>query len=242
MEAGAGARTLEMESDMGALPDGLRRAEPFGSQPIPMWAEFLRRARTRFLRYSLGEMIAGWIFSRKLTRHGLTIVSDGRPWPKVINRGGEIHTENCQFYSGVRLEVGPGAKLEIGNGTYLNRNTQVHARTHVRIGADCQVSWDVVIMDSDLHSIPGKESEMPVFIEDNVWIGCRVIILKGVRVGRGAVIAAGSVVTKDVPPDTVFGGVPARFLFDKSRYEDPMRAHRTTVGSRVHGEADLVEA
>ena len=179
--------------------------------------EFIHRVRIRLARHSLMEFVAGWIFSRKLTRHGLTIVSEGRPWPKVINRGGEIHTENCQFYSGVRLEVGPGAKIEIGNGTYLNRNTLVHASTLVHIGVDCKVSWDVVIMDTDMHSIPGKESDKPVFIEDDVWIGCRVIILKGVRIGHDAVIAAGSVVTKDVPPETVVGGVPARVLFDMKK-------------------------
>jgi acetyltransferase-like isoleucine patch superfamily enzyme len=232
---------LEIGSDVGRRSSVLP-ATQLGPATVGPWRELLQRARSRFARYSLGEMIAGWIFSRKLTRHGLTIVTDGRPWPKVVNRGGEIHTENCQFYSGVRLEVGPGGRLEIGNGTYLNRNTLVHASTHVRIGANCQVSWDVVIMDSDMHSIPGKQSEKAVFIEDDVWIGCRAIILKGVRIGRGAVIAAGSVVTKDVPPNTVFGGVPARFLFDKSRYEAPTRARLTRGGSRIHGDAELIEA
>jgi acetyltransferase-like isoleucine patch superfamily enzyme len=175
--------------------------------------EIIRRVRYRLLRYSLLELFAGWIFSRKLTRHGIVVVSEGRPWPRVVNRGGEIHTENCQFYSGVRLEVEEGGRIEIGNGTYLNRNTLVHASKLVRIGRTCKISWDVVIMDSDMHSIPGKESDKPVIIEDDAWIGCRVIILKGVHIGRGAVIAAGSVVTKDVPAGVVAGGVPARVLF-----------------------------
>jgi galactoside O-acetyltransferase len=55
-------------------------------------------------------------------------------------------------------------------------------------------------------------SEKPVVIEDDVWIGCRSIVLKGVRIGRGAVIAAGSVVTKDIPAGAIAGGVPARVL------------------------------
>ncbi len=54
--------------------------------------------------------------------------------------------------------------------------------------------------------------EQPVIIEDNVWIGYRVIILPGVRVGRNAIIGAGAVVTKDVPPYKVVGGVPAKVL------------------------------
>jgi len=186
--------------------------------------EFIRRVRYRLSHFTLLELFSGWVFSRKLARHGIIVVSDGRPWPRVINRGGEVHTENCQFYSGVRLEVGPGGRIEIGNGTYLNRNTLVHASKLVRIGKDCKISWDVIIMDSDMHAITGGQSDKPVYIEDDVWIGCRVIVLKGVHIGRGAVIAAGSVVTKDVPPRTVIGGVPARVLFEIDK--SPLREEK----------------
>jgi acetyltransferase-like isoleucine patch superfamily enzyme len=175
--------------------------------------EFYRRVRYRFLQYTLRELFSGWVFSRKLTKHGIIVLSEGRPWPKVINHGGEIYTENCQLYSGVRLEVEPGGRIEIGNGTYLNRNTLVHANKLVHIGRDCKISWDVVIIDSDMHSIPGKEQDKPVVIDDEAWIGCRAIILKGVHIGKGAVVAAGSIVTKDIPPGAVAGGVPARVLF-----------------------------
>jgi len=176
--------------------------------------EFMWRVRSRLSQFTLGELFSGWVFSRNLTRHGIIVVSDGRPWPRVINHGGEVHTENCQFYSGVRLEVGPGGRIEIGNGTYLNRNTLIHASKLVRIGKVCKISWDVIIMDSDMHSITGGRSDEPVYIGDDVWIGCRAIILKGVHIGGGAVIAAGSVVTKDVQPRTVVGGIPARVLFE----------------------------
>ena len=179
--------------------------------------EFIRRVRYRLTQFTLRELYSGWVFSRHLTRHGIIVVSDGRPWPRVINRGGEVHTENCQFYSGVRLEVGPGGRIEIGNGTYLNRNTFVHASKLVHIGKVCKIAWDVIIMDSDMHAITGGLSEEPVYIDDDVWIGCRVIVLKGVHIGQGAVVAAGSVVTKDVPPRTVVGGVPARVLFEMDK-------------------------
>jgi hypothetical protein len=60
--------------------------------------EFFSRVRQRLVRYGVGELLAGWWFSRHLTRHGIIVASGGHPWPKVINRGGVIHTENCQFY------------------------------------------------------------------------------------------------------------------------------------------------
>jgi acetyltransferase-like isoleucine patch superfamily enzyme len=177
--------------------------------------EMIKKIRRRLSRLSFWDHLKGLWFSRKFTRHGIIVVSEGLPFPKVVNRGGEIYAENCQFYSGVRLEVGEGAIIRIGKGTYLNRNTLVVANKLVDIGCDCRIAWDVVIMDTDSHPIYGREmKDKPVIIEDNVWIGCRSIILKGIRVGTGSIIAAGSVVTKDVPPNTIVGGVPARVLYD----------------------------
>lgn len=78
----------------------------------------------------------------------------------------------------------------------------------------------VVILDNDSHNISidpvvrrtGKIAESPVVIGNNVWIGMRSIIMKGVRIGDNSIIAAGSVVTKDVPSNQLFGGNPASFL------------------------------
>jgi acetyltransferase-like isoleucine patch superfamily enzyme len=176
-------------------------------------SSFVRRARGHFKRLSVYDHLRGLVFARKLTHHGIVVVSGGRPRPKVINRGGEITVGNCQFYEGVRLEVGKDAVLRIGKGTYLNRNTVIVAQKQVEVGRDCRIAWDVVIMDSDLHEVHGRPIDnKPVVIEDNVWIGCRSIILKGVRVGTGAIVAAGSVVTKNVPAYATVGGVPARVL------------------------------
>jgi acetyltransferase-like isoleucine patch superfamily enzyme len=69
-------------------------------------------------------------------------------------------------------------------------------------------------MDTDLHGHSGEPAQTrPVVIEDNVWIGCRALILKGVRVGQGAIIAAGAIVTKDVPPLAVVASPRATVLF-----------------------------
>jgi acetyltransferase-like isoleucine patch superfamily enzyme len=188
-------------------------------------SEIITRTQQRLARHSMWEHLKGLWFSRKFTKHGIIVVTGARPFPKVINKGGEIHTGNCQFYEGVRLEIGKGAVLQIGNGTYLNRNTLIVTQASVEIGKDCRIAWDVVIMDSDLHPIVGKVMEnKPVIIEDHVWVGCRSIILKGVRIGKGAIIAAGSVVTKDIPAFTIAGGVPAKVIYKRSMNEHEMSA------------------
>ena len=112
--------------------------------------------------------------------------------------------ENCVFFPGVRITCGQQGRISIGNGTYLNRNTEIIAANEVRIGQDCKISWDVVIMDTDGHGIgDGPKVARPIIIENNVWIGCRAIILKGVTIGAGAVVAAGAIVTKDVPAGAI---------------------------------------
>ena len=135
------------------------------------------------------------------------------PFPSVDNRG-RIEVENCAFFPGVRLECWPGATLRIGNGTYLNRNTEVVAGQQVTIGRDCKIARDVIIMDTDQHPLPGGAGliAQPVTIEDRVWIGARTIVLKGVTIGHDAVIGAGSVVTRSVPAGAVAVGVPAKIV------------------------------
>ncbi len=176
--------------------------------------EFIRRARNRLRQYSMLEHLKGLWLARHFASHGIVVVTGGTPMPTVVNNGGEIRTGIVQFYSGVRLEVAEGAGLTIGNGTYLNRNTCVCAESRIEIGNNCKISWDVVIMDSDQHPLPGRSAteRKPVTIEDDVWIGCRAIILKGVRIGAGAVIGAGSVITKDVPAHAIVVGAPQRVI------------------------------
>jgi acetyltransferase-like isoleucine patch superfamily enzyme len=154
--------------------------------------------------------LRGWLLRRKFARAGLLLVMPGQPGVTVTNRGGQLIAENCTFFPGVRLECFPGARIVIGNGTYLNRNTEIIAATEVRIGRDCKIAWDVVIMDTDQHGIGQQPAATrPVLIGDRVWIGCRAIILKGVTIGHDAVIGAGAIVTKDVPPGAVVTGPAA---------------------------------
>jgi tetrahydrodipicolinate N-acetyltransferase len=116
---------------------------------------------------------------------------------------------------GVRIVVDSG-ELRIGHGTNINGLTKILVAESVRIGSECTLSWDVQILDNDFHAITvdgtTRPSKAPIIIGDRVWVGTRALILKGVEIGAGAVVAAGAVVTRDVPPGTVVAGMPARVV------------------------------
>ncbi|MCT1391420.1 acyltransferase [Peribacillus frigoritolerans] len=121
--------------------------------------------------------------------------------------------DKVTLYQGVSFFLDKiGATISIGDGTYINRRTEIMCKDNIVIGRDCAISWDVVITDTDYHSINDREDTSPVEIGNNVWIGCNSTILKGVSIGDGAVVAANSVVTKDVPPKVLVGGNPAKII------------------------------
>jgi acetyltransferase-like isoleucine patch superfamily enzyme len=102
------------------------------------------------------------------------------------------------------------AHLDIGNECVIGDRTEIHCQENISIGDKTIMSWDCVIMDTDYHSTQGGAAyTSPVTIGENVWIGCRAIILKGVTIGDNAIVAAGAVVTKDVHPNTLVAGNPA---------------------------------
>jgi acetyltransferase-like isoleucine patch superfamily enzyme len=103
------------------------------------------------------------------------------------------------------------ARLQIGNKCSIGDRTQIHCGESVVIGNRVIISWDCNIIDRDYHSADGNEERTaPVSIGNDVWIGCRCIVLKGVSIGDGAVVGAGSVVTKNVPAHTFVAGNPAQ--------------------------------
>lgn len=170
----------------------------------------LHKIRHRLRVAPPSAYLRGLLLRHKFARAGIIAVQPGRPGVQIINKRGRIECEDVAFFPGVRLECLDGGKIIIGNSTYLNRNTVVIAQQEVRIGRQCKISWDVVIMDTDQHGIADQPAvARPVVIEDDVWIGCRAIILKGVTIGTGAVIGAGAIVTKDVPAGGIITGPAA---------------------------------
>ncbi|WP_435011866.1 acyltransferase (plasmid) [Tundrisphaera lichenicola] len=116
------------------------------------------------------------------------------------------------IYTGFHISVSGGAALTLGSG-YINNGVTIDCFKSITIGNRVAISKNVTIRDSDNHSIDGAgEISAPVIIEDDVWIGLNAVILKGVRVGAGSVVAAGAVVTRDVPRNSLVGGVPARVI------------------------------
>jgi len=109
-------------------------------------------------------------------------------------------------------------ELLIGSETSINYRVVISVECRVEIGKRCRIAEEVKIFDNNSHNIHYQdrrqtlEDVAAVRIEDDVWIGMNSIILKGVNIGRGAVVAAGSVVTKSVPEETLVGGNPAAVI------------------------------
>jgi acetyltransferase-like isoleucine patch superfamily enzyme len=193
------------------------------------------RIGSRLAKASLSSHLRGFWLRRKFSQAGVLIAHGA---VTVVNRGGEIIAENCAFFGGVRLECLPGGRIFIGNGTYLNRNTEVISAAQVHIGRDCKIAWDVVIMDTDQHGIGDKPAPArPVTIGDRAWIGCRAIILKGVTIGDDAVIGAGAIVTKDVPPGGVALGTAATVRDFVSAQYLPAEARNLPSSASFTGDA-----
>lgn len=135
----------------------------------------------------------------------------------VLSENSELTIDgNFALYQGASIYVGKDATLYIKGNSFLNTNTVLNCFSYIEIGKGTMISDDVRIQDSDNHNIVingvEKESTKPIIIGDRVWIGKNALILKGVSIGNGAVVAAGSVVVKDVPAKTLVAGNPAKVI------------------------------
>jgi acetyltransferase-like isoleucine patch superfamily enzyme len=166
----------------------------------------------------------GWavIRARWYLRHATHIGNWVRVWgkPSIDNKGQLLVGNRVRLSSKIatlELATGPKGVLEIGDGTYINYGCSIAATQSICIGPECNIGTYVIIMDNDFHRLePERRKETPasdpIILEDNVWLGARVIVLPGVRIGCGSVIGAGSVVTQNIPPRSLAAGVPARVI------------------------------
>lgn len=107
-------------------------------------------------------------------------------------------------------------EIRIGNYCLISPGVRISAAKSIQIGDNCMFASNVYISDSDWHGIYNRirpfRSEKPIIIEDNVWLGERVIVNKGVCIGENSVIGAGSIVTKNIPANSIAAGNPARVI------------------------------
>ena len=116
----------------------------------------------------------------------------------------------------MRITVCKNARLTLGDGVGIS-GSSIYCAREITVGNRVRIGSGCLIMDNDAHSLdpvkrnqgaPGRSA--PVRIDDDAFVGARSIVLKGVSIGEAAVVGAGSVVTKDVPPRTIVAGNPAR--------------------------------
>lgn len=123
---------------------------------------------------------------------------------------------------GSYIHVGAHAFLQIGN-SFLNREVKIICNQRITIGDDCIIAMGTVIRDNDggNHKILSLDYTncKPVRIGNHVWIGENAMILKGVTIGDGAIIAAGSLVTKDIPPHCLAMGTPAKVVRENVEWQ-----------------------
>lgn len=124
-------------------------------------------------------------------------------------------------FHGTTISVQGGGYMTIGN-CLINNKCAIMCRKQISIGNNTDIAAGVLIQDYDGHVLlpnTRETSALPISIGNNVWIGANSVILKGVTIGEGAVVAAGSIVTKDVPPKCLVGGVPAKIIRENIEWE-----------------------
>jgi len=205
-----------------AVPDAVRRAPAPLHGGLPGLVRFMRR--NGMLNHQYARLIVRLLRRRFLTRYGRRLKLDGL----------------CFIGPGVVLEIGKTAQVELGRWSWIGHGTKIRchegrvsigAKTVmgqectisafqlVSIGRECVIADRVMLIDFD-HGV--VEVERPIrhqgiykrdtIVGNNVWIGYGACILRGVTVGDNAIIGTNAVVTKDVPPNAVVAGVPAKVI------------------------------
>src|SRR5918911_3418414 len=164
-------------------------------------------------RYVAASALAQ-LYLRDCDRVGARARAFGRP--HVRNEGriyiGADFTLNSTF-SPAELVTAPGGEIEIGSGVGINYGTSISARSTVTIGDGVSIGPYCILSDSEHAATDaGADVAAPIEIGAGVWLAARVTVLPGTRIGAGSVVTAGSVVSGEIPPGVVVGGIPARVL------------------------------
>jgi acetyltransferase-like isoleucine patch superfamily enzyme len=165
----------------------------------------LRWTRLRLEPGACVEIGAGFCTERQPGNH-FWIQRNGR---LELGERAWLRTEHAPNH----VTVFPGARIAIGRDALIN-GAMLHAKREIAIGAELRLGFGARILDADFHDLDQGTPERvaPVRIGDRVWIGANSLVLRGVTIGDDVVVAAGSVVTRDLPSRCLAAGVPARPL------------------------------
>lgn len=179
------------------------------------------------LRYKYIKKVSGNWRKLWLSAFGMK-VGKGTSIPKIIITWPHqvIIGQNCQLEPGIYFKYDGiwknGPSIIIGDGIFIGSNVEFNIRKQIIIGEYTLIASGTRFIDHD-HGINLGEFmkmqhgfEKRIIIGKDVWIGCNVVVLKGVTIGDGAIIAAGAVVTKSVFPNEIWAGVPAKKIGERS--------------------------
>jgi acetyltransferase-like isoleucine patch superfamily enzyme len=142
-------------------------------------------------------------------------------WPHKIKIGSNSMLEHNVFIK----HDGPfseGISIHIGDNTFIGFGSELNITRQINIGNNCMIASGCKFIDHDHGKELGQNMniqtgpEAPIVIEDDVWLGVNVVVLKGVKIEKGAIVAAGAIVNKSIPSNEIWGGIPARKI--GSRY------------------------
>jgi len=138
-------------------------------------------------------------------------------WPHKVSIG-----QKCQIQDGVDFRLGLPFNeenlIKIGDRTFIGRCCEINCGSAIVIGNDCLIASNTTIVDAAHKILPpdqltnSQTYSVPIVIEDDVWIGTHCVVIGGVTIGKGSIVAAGAVVTKSIPPYEIWGGIPASFI------------------------------
>lgn len=139
--------------------------------------------------------------------------------------GNIIFKGSASFGHGSRISVGKTGTIIVGDKFAITGASSIVCHKKISLGNRTTISWEVLLMDTDFHKIKNEDGVIinparEIIIEDDVWIGCRATILKGVKIESGNVVAAGSILTKSIlGKNQIIGGNPPRIIKEKISWE-----------------------
>jgi acetyltransferase-like isoleucine patch superfamily enzyme len=161
---------------------------------------------------SVGTILGNILFLKRPS----SIIKIGRNFNSVNN----YQMSGFNYVPYTRFKTfSSNSRIIIGSNVHINSSSLLCNSTSIELGNDVLIAPNCILTDSDFHGISpdqrrirNAKNDRPIIIENNVWIGMNSVVLKGVRIGENSIIGAGSVVTSNVSPNSMYAGSPAKYV------------------------------